>query len=68
MKNSILLQEVKVGEEFILLNKNGLQKTNSTYVMVYVQSNKLLVDYERFDKSKFYGSMSTRHNQHVVLV
>jgi len=68
MKNSILLQEVKVGEEFILLNKKGLQKTNSTYVMVYVQSNKLLVDYERFNKSKFYGGMSTRHNQHVVLV
>tara|TARA_R110000772_G_C12945702_1_gene401503 strand:+ start:181 stop:387 length:207 start_codon:yes stop_codon:yes gene_type:complete len=68
MRNSILIQELKIGQEFILLNKRGLQKTNSTYLFIGINKKGNLVDYERTDKSKFYASMSTRGGQYVELI
>mgnify|MGYP003678699601 FL=1 len=68
MSNSILIQELKTGQEFILLNKRGLQKTNSTYVFIGSNKTGKLVDYERADGGKFYASMSTGCGQYVKLI
>jgi hypothetical protein len=68
MRNSILIQELKINQEFILLNKRGVQKTNSTYVFMGINKKGNLVDYQRTDKSKFYASMSTRCDQYVELI
>ena len=68
MNKAILLQDLTIGQEFVLLNKRGVQKTNSSYVFMGKNKTGSLVDYEKLDGSKFYASMFTKYNQYVELV
>ena len=68
MENKILIQEVKVGQRFYMLNKFDLPKYNGnmTFEMTRNTGNGI-VEFTRLEKVKYYNE-GTRYNQFVVLI
>jgi hypothetical protein len=68
MNNSILLQDVKVGEKFYLLNKNGLPKYNGNMSFEMTRNNGgCFVEYTRLENNRAYH-VSTSYPQYVILL
>ena len=68
MKNSILLQDVKVGQKFYMLNKSGLPKYNGNTTFEMTRNNGgVFVEFTRLENDRAYN-VSTRNNQYVVIL
>jgi len=67
MTNSILLQDVKVGETFYMLNKSGLPKYNGNTTYVMTRNNGHVVEFTRLENDKNY-QVSTINKQLVVII
>ena len=67
MKIAILIQDVKVGEKFYLLNKNGLPKYNGNSTFEMTRNNGRCFEFKRLEKEKAYQSTSL-YPQYVILL
>jgi hypothetical protein len=68
MTNSILLQDVKVGETFYMLNKSGLPKYNGNTTYVMTRNNGgLFVEFTRIENNKAYN-VCVIYKQLVVII
>jgi hypothetical protein len=68
MTNSILLQDVKVGQKFYLLNKNGVAKYNGNMTMEMTRNEGgMFVEYIRLENGRAYN-VSTYYEKYVVIL
>jgi hypothetical protein len=67
MANAILIQDVKVGQKFYMLNKAGLPKYNCNSTFEMTRNNGKVFEYIRIEKDKMYTS-STLYPQYVVVI
>jgi hypothetical protein len=67
MKNAILIQDVKVGQKFYMLNKAGLPKYNANRTFLMTRNNGKAFEFIRIEQDKMYTS-STLYPQYVVII
>lgn len=67
MTNAILIQDVKVGQKFYMLNKSGLPKYNGIRTFLMTRNNGKIFEFIRIEQDKMYTS-STLYPQYVVVI
>jgi hypothetical protein len=65
--NAILIQDVKVGEKFYMLNKAGLPKLNGNTTFLMERNNGRCFEYVRLENDRAYQG-TTLYPQYVVVL